>query len=137
MNVLLYAVDRKAEYHQLSKTWLENALNGPHSVGFTWNVLLAFLRLGTNSRIFSSPMTVKEAFSHMEGWFENPDAIIINPGPGHFRILQSLIISTGTAGNLTSDAHLAAICIEYSAELCSFDTDFGRFPGLHWSKPGS
>jgi predicted nucleic acid-binding protein len=39
------------------------------------------------------------------------------------------------AGNLTSDAHLAAQAIEHGAELCSGDTDFGRFKDLRWSDP--
>jgi uncharacterized protein len=41
----------------------------------------------------------------------------------------------GTAGNPTSDAHLAALAIEHGAELCSHDTDFIRFPGLRWHDP--
>ena len=41
----------------------------------------------------------------------------------------------GTAGNLTSDAHLAALALEFGAELCSCDADFARFPGLRWTNP--
>jgi len=39
------------------------------------------------------------------------------------------------AGNLTTDAHLAALAIEYQAELASTDSDFGRFRGLRWFNP--
>jgi predicted nucleic acid-binding protein len=39
------------------------------------------------------------------------------------------------AGNLTPAAHLAAIAIEYQAELASNDRDFGRFRGLRWFNP--
>ena len=41
----------------------------------------------------------------------------------------------GIAGNLTSDAHLAALAIEHGAQLCSADSDFARFPGLKWMNP--
>jgi predicted nucleic acid-binding protein len=41
----------------------------------------------------------------------------------------------GAGGNLTSDAHLAALAIETRAELCSSDADFARFPGLDWKNP--
>ena len=44
-------------------------------------------------------------------------------------------LAMGTGGNLTSDAHLAALAIEYGAELCSSDADFARFPGLKWRDP--
>jgi hypothetical protein len=56
-------------------------------------------------------------------------------GPKHFSILRELLMAVGTGGNLTSDAHLAALAIEHGAELCSSDYDFGRFPRLKWSNP--
>jgi hypothetical protein len=37
--------------------------------------------------------------------------------------------------NLVTDAHLAALAVEYGLELCSNDSDFARFPGLHWHNP--
>jgi len=39
------------------------------------------------------------------------------------------------AGNLATDAHLAALAIEHGATLESHDHDFGRFPGLRWEDP--
>ena len=42
---------------------------------------------------------------------------------------------TTRPGNLTSDAHLAALAIEHGAELYSSDSDFARFPGLRWRNP--
>jgi predicted nucleic acid-binding protein len=41
----------------------------------------------------------------------------------------------GTAGNLTNDAHLAALSIEHGAQLCWCDADFGRCPGVRWVDP--
>jgi predicted nucleic acid-binding protein len=41
----------------------------------------------------------------------------------------------GTAGNLTTDAHLAALAIEHGAELCSAYADLSRFPGLQRTNP--
>ena len=35
-------------------------------------------------------------------------------------------------GNLTTDAHLAALAIEHDATLVSFDRDFERFAGLRF-----
>ncbi len=56
-------------------------------------------------------------------------------GEQHGEILFRLLEQLGTAGNLTTDAHLAALAIEYQAELASTDTDFARFPGLRWFNP--
>jgi predicted nucleic acid-binding protein len=41
----------------------------------------------------------------------------------------------GVAGNLTTDAHLAALAIEHGGEVRSADTDSGRFRGLRWTNP--
>jgi len=48
---------------------------------------------------------------------------------------SAICFSAGSGGNLTSDAHLAAIAIEHGAELCSADSDFARFEGLKWRNP--
>jgi uncharacterized protein len=42
---------------------------------------------------------------------------------------------TGTAGNLTTDAYLAALAVSLGAKLVSCDADFGRFPSLRWENP--
>jgi predicted nucleic acid-binding protein len=57
------------------------------------------------------------------------------PGDGHWPLLRNLLAATGTAGNLTSDAHLAALAIEHGATVCSADNDFKRFPGLEHVNP--
>ena len=68
-------------------------------------------------------------------WPERTSATIVHPGPRHLPVLRELLRPLGTAGNLTSDAHLAALAIEHGAELCSSDTDFARFHGLKWRNP--
>ena len=37
--------------------------------------------------------------------------------------------------NLATDAHIAALAMEYQAEVHSNDADFARFPGLRWRNP--
>jgi predicted nucleic acid-binding protein len=41
----------------------------------------------------------------------------------------------GTAGNLTSDAHLATLAVEHGATLYSTDNDFSRFQFVKWINP--
>ena len=53
----------------------------------------------------------------------------------HWPILRNLLRTTGTAGNLVSDAHLAAIAIEQGATVYSTDYDFKRFPGIDHVDP--
>ncbi len=46
--------------------------------------------------------------------------------------LEEALAGAGTvaAGNLTTDAHLAALAIEHGATLATFDGDFQRFSEL-------
>jgi uncharacterized protein len=134
-NILIYAVNQDAAFHQESKAWLESTFSGSDTVAFSWNVLLAFLRLTTRPGVFQRPLTLETAFEIVESWLDQPSATMLYPGPRHLRILRGLLLPIGTGGNLTSDAHLAALAIEHGAEICTADTDFARFPGLKWRNP--
>ena len=134
-NLLLYAVDRASPHHDLARGWLEGRLSGTETIAFAWVVLLAFLRLSTQARVFASPLAVDQALDLVDSWLTQPCATVINPTDRHSARLRDLLAPLGTAGNLTTDAHLAALAIEHGAELCSADADFSRFPGLRWVNP--
>jgi toxin-antitoxin system PIN domain toxin len=134
-NLLIYAVNQDAPLNRKAKSWLESVLSGQETVGFPWTVLLAFLRLTTRLGLFRRPLPVDTAFDLVASWLEQAPATIVHPGPRHLPILRELLRPLGTGGNLTSDAHLAALAIEHGAELCSSDTDFARFRGLKWRNP--
>ncbi len=135
VNLLLYAVDERSPHHATARPWVENALSGPETFGLAWPVLLAFLRLSTNARVFEAPLAVDESLDLVDSWLDQPTVAVLEPTPRHAARLRELLGPLGTAGNLTTDAHLAALAIEHGAELCSADTDFGRFPGLRWTNP--
>jgi len=134
-NLLIYAVNQDAPLNRKAKPWLESVLSGKESVGFSWSVLLAFLRLTTRPGLFRRPLPVDAAFDLMDFWLDQPPATIVHPSPRHLSVVRELLQPLGTGGNLTSDAHLAALAVEHGAELCSSDTDFARFPGLKWCNP--
>jgi hypothetical protein len=110
-------------------------MNAPDPVGLPWSVLLGFLRLATSPRVFPSPLVPEEAIHILDGWLQRPQVVPLAPGETHWAILKGLLGEAGLAGNLTTDAHLAAIAIEHGAELQSTDRDFGRFSCLRWSNP--
>ena len=49
--------------------------------------------------------------------------------------LFKLIRKTDVAGNLTADAHIAVLSLEYHVEIHTADPDFARFPGIRWRIP--
>ena len=135
VNLLLYAYDTSSAQHARARAWLEERLSAVEAFGFAWATLLAFVRLVTNPRVFESPLRVEESLDIVEAWLAAPCATVLHPGPRHAVLLRQLLEPLGTAGNLTTDAHLAALVLEHDAELCSADADFSRFPGLRWSNP--
>ena len=135
VNLLIYAYDTSSAQHPRAKAWLEERLSAVEAFGFAWATLLAFLRLVTNPRVFEAPLRVEESLNIVESWLAAPCATVLHPGPRHTVLLRQLLGPLGTTGNLTTDAHLAALALEHDAELCSADADFSRFPGLRWSNP--
>jgi len=135
LNLLLYAVNADSPRHAPARQWLSDALNGRETVAFAWVVLLGFVRLATSARVFPAPLSADQALELVDGWLGRPCATVVHPTDRHARVLRDLLIPLGAAGNLTTDAHLAALAIEHGAELHSTDPDFGRFPGLRWRDP--
>lgn len=134
-NLLIYAVNRDSAQHRSAREWLDRTLAGSEGMLLAWVVILAFLRITTKKSIFDRPMTIEAAWSFVQSWLNHPLVSIAHPGPEHARILQRLPKAIGTGGDLTTDAHLAALAIEHDAEICSLNRDFGRFPGLRWKNP--
>ena len=135
-NVLLYAVNVDAPLHTPAREWMDDALGGLEPVGFTWIVLLAFLRLSTRSGLSPRPLDVETAAGVVETWLSAAPAVVVHPTPRHLGVLHGLLATLGTAGNLVNDAHLAALALEHGAEVVSFDRDFSRFSGVRWRSPG-
>lgn len=134
-NVLLYAVNEDAHHHERSHRWLDESLSGADTVAFSWVALLAFVRLATKVGLFDSPLSAEEAMDRVDAWLGAPAAVVVDPTKDHGRVLRRLLTEVGAGGNLTNDAHLAALAIEHRCGIVSFDSDFARFPGVRWQPP--
>ena len=110
-------------------------MNGTDTVGLPWVVILGFIRITTNRRILDNPLDVAGACGRVRTWLARPQVILIDPSVRHADVFFAMLESLGAAGNLTTDAHLAALTIEHQAELHSADTDMARFSGLKWLNP--
>lgn len=80
-------------------------------------------------------MTVAEAVGHVRSWLEQPPVRVITPGSDHLHQTLELLETLGTAGNLVSDAQIAALGLDHASVLHTADTDFLRFPGLRRFNP--
>jgi uncharacterized protein len=129
-NVLLHATNSGATQHAVAKRFLKGSFDNAEGVAFAWLALVGFLRLSTRAGILAQPLPAQSALAVMQDWLQHPSAQILHPTTTHASVLSRLLMGAGTAGNLTNDAHLAAIAIEHGATLVSFDRDFERFAGL-------
>ncbi|MCY4600295.1 MAG: PIN domain-containing protein [Acidobacteria bacterium] len=135
LNILLYAVNVDAPHHGRVVAWWERALTGDETIGFAWPVVVGFLRVSTNPRIFPAPLTSEAAVEQIDAWLALDVVSVITETRDHWRTLRSLVAEAGVAGNLAADAHLAALAVTHGATLASCDADFARFEGLRWENP--
>ncbi|MFY9233649.1 MAG: type II toxin-antitoxin system VapC family toxin [Fimbriimonadaceae bacterium] len=135
INLLVYAYDSTSPYHEASRKWWEETVNGERPVGIPWAVILGFMRLVTHPRVFGNPMAISDAMDVVETWLDQPTISVLDPGTQHWRVLSGLLKEVQLGGKLVSDAHLAAVAREYRAELATNDRDFDRFAGIGLSNP--
>jgi toxin-antitoxin system PIN domain toxin len=135
INLLVYAYNTEDPSHAQAKRWWEELLNGTDPVGLPWVTIAGFLRLVTHPRVLVDPMSVGHSTEQVRAWMECPSVLTVEPGKKFSAIFLGLLEEAGAAGNLTTDAYLAALAIEHQAELHSNDSDFSRFKGLRWRNP--
>lgn len=135
VNLLVYADNTDAPWHQQARRWWETCLDGSQPVAIAWVVALGFVRLMTSRAVMQRPMAMDVALRQLGRWLERPSVLILQPGPRHFAILSSLCEAGVLQSALLTDAHIAALAIDNQAVVHSNDSDFSRFPGLRWTNP--
>lgn len=135
LNILLYATNSDSPRHDAARAWLESTLSGEETIAIPWVVVLGYLRIATSRQVLPKPISIDNALAVIDGWLAQEPVVALSPGDEHWLVLKRLLAEAGGAGNLTTDAHLAALAIENGAELCSTDADFARFPRLRWTNP--
>lgn len=134
-NLLIYAHDSGSPFHAASRRWWEGLLNGTEIVGLCPPVALGFVRLITHHRLFERPLPVADATARVRGWLEIPVVRALETTGVDLDASLRLLEAAGTGGNLTTDAHIAAIALRHGGVVHSADNDFARFPGLSWKNP--
>ena len=134
-NLLLYAYIKDFPQHSESKKWLEKILSEKETVGLAWQIITAFIRIGTNPKIFKIPMTVRQVENRLGTLLTHSNVRLIVPTGKHWQIFLKLLKDTKAVGDLVMDAHLAALAIEYKARIATTDNDFKIFPELKFFNP--
>ncbi len=134
-NILLYAEDSANPFHNKARQWWDQQLSGADPVGLCWPIIDAFIRMGTNPRVFEHPLLVAQAVSRVQSWLDQPGIRLIHLTDRHRIVFQEMLTSGQASGDLVPDAQLAALALEHGCTLYSSDSDFSRFPRLNWRNP--
>jgi toxin-antitoxin system PIN domain toxin len=134
-NILLYAYDSASPQHTKARKWIEVEFSGSDPIALPWQTVTAFVRIMTHPRLPGERLTLDEAVSVVDAWLEQPNVRLLAPGEGHWPLFRQMLVEGQAPGPLVSDAHLAALAIEYGGVLHTTDRDFARFPGLRWQNP--
>ena len=134
-NLLVYAYNKRMPQHVPARQWLEETFSSGVEVGIPMQAILAFIRLSTNTKLHGPHSSLPVVLSIIDSWLAQAAVEILHPGARHWEIFRKLCVGADASGNLSTDAHLAALAIEHDAVLYSADNDFARFPGLRWKNP--
>src|SRR5271155_2512976 len=129
-NILIYSVDQSSPFHTEAEEWLNVAFARGDALGIPWVTALAFLRVLTYSSALKQPFTMDEVSVKLDELLSQSNVELIHPSNAHWRLFKELLIENHVSGRFVSDTHLAALCFEHNAQLCTYDRGFRRFKGL-------
>jgi toxin-antitoxin system PIN domain toxin len=135
VNVLVYAHREDADNHAAYREWLEGVINADAAYAVSELVLSGFIRIVTHPKVFIAPSSLGDALLFAEQLRDQPNCVVLQPGPRHWDIFRRLCMDSGVRGDLVPDAYLAALAIESGSEWITTDRDFSRFKGLRWRTP--
>ena len=134
-NLLLHAYDQSSPFHARAKAWCERVMSGPAPVILLPAVVFGFVRIATHPRVFHDPLAVHEAAALVRAWLARRHVQLHEMLADDVESALQLLVSAGTAGNLTTDAQIAAVALRLDAEVQTADLDFGRFPRVRFVNP--
>lgn len=134
-NLLMYAYLRASPFHRAAKFWWEEVLSGTDLVAVPLQCASAFVRITTHPRFSLGAVPLESALGVVDRWLAEPNVKMLYPGNHHWPLFRRALIEGKARGDMSSDAHLAALTMEYGGILHTSDRDFARFPGLRWINP--
>jgi uncharacterized protein len=133
-NILVYAYDESSPDHERALAAMDRLMREP-AWGLPWIVAGEFYAVLTNHRRWREPR-IDDAIAALSAWIATPGARLLTEPPGHWAVLQPLILAARPKGRKIHDARIAAVCIAGGvSELWSVDRDLSWFPELRVRNP--
>jgi hypothetical protein len=136
-NILAYAAHDRAAEHAACRSRLSNWTRSPGAWYLTWGIAYEFLRLATHPKIFSRPLSARQAWSFIEAVLASPGAGLLTPGDRHAAVLCSVLDEIPLlAGNIMHDVETVVLMREHGIRrIYTRDTHFHRFSFIETVDP--
>ncbi len=136
VNVLVYAHREDEAVHEAARDWVDAMVNSNEAFALSGLVIVGFVRIVTNRRIYDHPTPTSLALAAMDSMLARPNCRLLLPGSRHWQLVSELCRDTQAVGKAVADAQHAAVAIEHGCEWVSRDRDFARFEGngLRWKR---
>jgi toxin-antitoxin system PIN domain toxin len=129
LNVLVAAFRADHVHHERAHEWLASAreacARGRESLTLLPMIAVGFLRVVTSARVFKQPDLVEDALEFIDALLTSP-GLELRSAPHEWPLLRAKLSKLGLAGNLVTDAWIAASVEACSEHLVTFDRDFKR-----------
>jgi toxin-antitoxin system PIN domain toxin len=130
VNLWVYAFRSDCPFHEAARNEMEESLGTGESFIFSPQVAASFLRLVTNSHIFTVPSPLGEAWGFVDVLEARERSVKVDVDLMTFGIFKHLCLVSRSSGNEIPDALLASMAIRYDATLVTADRRFERYDGL-------
>ena len=137
VNLWVYAFRSDSPLHHVARAELDGASRTRDAFLFCPHVAGSFLRLVTNTRIFTQPSLPEEAWAFIDMLESREDSVKAEIDPMTYGIFKHLCLISRATGNDVPNALLASIAIRHNATLITTDRSFERFEGLKCRIPDS
>ena len=136
VNVLLYGSDEASVHHAPARRFLRECSRRMEPFCLAWVTLVSYLRIATHPRIFSNPLTPRQAVNNVEQLVRLPQVRLLSESEGFLDIYSEVTGDLVVRGNLVPDAHLAALLKQHGVDvLYSRDRDLKKFDFLEVRDP--
>lgn len=123
------------EQRSTCRDWWADSLSGREVVGLAPVVIAAFVRLTTSPRVLERPLRLAEGTEVVDSWLSRGSVQVLVSDKDHLRLAFDLLQAAGTAGNLVTDAMIAAHALQHGAVVATNEVDFARFPKVATLNP--
>jgi toxin-antitoxin system PIN domain toxin len=136
-NLMLYGANSDATEFVRAREFLTGVGATRDSWYVTDGILYEFLRVATHAKVFSNPLTWREALDFLQPFVDAENIHVLRAGDSHWSLLAGILGElTQPSGNLFSDVRTVVLMREHGVRrIYTTDTDFLQFSGIEVVNP--